>query len=83
MVYFRGILIYKRARELLPKLRAGGSCGNTVNNLMYADSSVLFSPSAKGQQMIIDVQYAIGLHMVMFNSSKLLVFFSYIEICSY
>ena len=45
--------------ESLSKLPVGCCCGNTVvNHLMYADDIVLFAPSAKGLQRIINVCYA-------------------------
>ena len=47
--------------ESLSKLPVGCCCGNTVvNHLMYADDIVLFAPSAKGLQRIINVCYAYG-----------------------
>ena len=43
---------------------------------MYADDIVLFAPSAKGQQNIINVAYAYGCdNDIIFNSSKSQVMF--------
>ena len=57
----------------LSKLPVGCCCGNTlVNHLMYAaDDIVLFAPSAKGLQRIIDVSYTYGCdNNIIFNSPK-------------
>ena len=45
----------------LSKLPVGCCCDNTaVNHLKYVDDIVLFAPSAKGLQRIIDVSYTYG-----------------------
>ena len=56
----------------LSKLPVGCCCGNTVvNHLKYADDIVLFAPSAKGLQRIIDVSYTYGCdNDIIFNSAK-------------
>ena len=63
--------------ESLSKLPVGCCCGNNVvNHLMYADDIVLFAPSAKGLQKIINVCYAYGCdNDIIFNSSKSQVMF--------
>ena len=58
--------------ESLSKLPVGCCCGNTVvNHLMYADDIVLFAPSAKGLQRIINVCD----NDIILNSSKSQVMF--------
>ena len=57
----------------LSKLPVGCCCGNTFvkNHLMYADDIVLFAPSTKGLQRIIDVSYTYGCdNDILFNSAK-------------
>ena len=61
----------------LSKLPVGCCCGNTVvNHLMYADDIVLFAPSAKGLQRIIDVRYTYGCDSdIILNTAKLQLMF--------
>ena len=58
----------------LSKLPVGCCRGNTVlmpNHLMYADDIVLFAPSAKGLQRIVDVSYTYGCdNDIRFNCAK-------------
>ena len=56
----------------LSKLPVGCCCGNlVVNHIMYADDIVLFAPSAKGLQRIIDVSYTYGCdNDIICNSAK-------------
>ena len=56
----------------LNKIYAGCYCGNIViNHLLYADDLVIFAPSAKGLQKLLDVCSNYGFsHDIMYNASK-------------
>ena len=57
---------------LLNKIPAGCCCGNiVVNHLMYADDIVLFSPSIKGLQKLVNVCIDYGnKYDIIFNALK-------------
>ena len=45
--------------------------GKIINHLMYVDDIVLFAPSAKGLQCLINICFNYGnLHNITFNESK-------------
>ena len=56
----------------LHKQPIGCSVGGTViNHMLYADDIVLFAPSAKGLQKLLDISHTYGCnHDIEFNPSK-------------